>query len=261
MSAGFKINLIITIIWPIVWLSLPMTSFAFGPDGHRIVGQIASQHLTPAVARQVAQLLQNQPLAEVCNWADEMRGQPGYETTGPLHYVNLPPRERTYVAERDCRNGNCVVGAIERFTAELGDHSLGQKQRSEALKFVCHFVADLHQPLHTGYAHDRGGNSFDVRWGNGESGSLHQLWDQELVSRLGPWRDEAAVLSQHCQPELIDNQLLDWLGESRTLVLEQIYPAGHQLDAAYLARHTATVSQQLCLAGCRLAGLLNVALR
>lgn len=238
----------------------PLYGHTFGPDGHRIIGQIAYQHLGVAAAREVDRLLGAESLAEACNWPDAVRGQPGYETTGPLHYVNLPLRIKAYDAGRDCRNGNCVVAAVQRFSTELADRRLSDKRRTEALKFVCHFVGDIHQPLHVGYAHDRGGNSFDVSWDDQESGNLHAVWDSVLVNRLGPWRSQVDSLAEHCSVDGVMTSVEHWTNQSRHLLMQSVYPAQRRLSERYLESSERVVQRQLCLAGCRLANLLSNAL-
>src|SRR5690606_5001505 len=76
--------------------------------------------------------------------------------------------------------------AITRFTAVLGDRSRPRAERLEALKFVVHFVGDVHQPLHAGHRDDRGGNRFQVNL-RGEGTNLHAVWDHHLLAsaRLG----------------------------------------------------------------------------
>ena len=54
-----------------------------------------------------------------------------------------------------------------------------------ALRFLGHFVGDLHQPLHVGFAEDFGGNGIDVRW------DRHRHHQQEPAQRLG-FGDSAA---------------------------------------------------------------------
>ncbi|HUC97485.1 MAG TPA: S1/P1 nuclease, partial [Candidatus Polarisedimenticolaceae bacterium] len=55
-----------------------------------------------------------------------------------------------------------------------------RNERRIALRFVAHLVGDIHQPLHAGFAEDRGGNSIAVRF-NGRKENLHSLWDTALV--------------------------------------------------------------------------------
>ena len=67
------------------------------------------------------------------------------------------------------------------FEAELSDNALSQSQRRQALAFLVHFVADVHQPLHVGRRDDRGGNSIKVNW-RGKTFNLHQVWDSGLIA-------------------------------------------------------------------------------
>jgi len=50
----------------------------------------------------------------------------------------------------------CVVDKIDQFTAELSNPATGASERLLALKFLLHFVGDLHQPLHAADDHDAG---------------------------------------------------------------------------------------------------------
>jgi len=47
-----------------------------------------------------------------------------------------------------------VVAQVQRDAAIVGDRTLAQPVRAEALRFLIHFVGDLHQPLHAGDNHD-----------------------------------------------------------------------------------------------------------
>jgi hypothetical protein len=65
-----------------------------------------------------------------------------------LHYIDTPDKACTFVYTRDCVDDACVAGAIANYTDRLKDTSLPKAQRAEALKFIVHFVGDIHQPLH-----------------------------------------------------------------------------------------------------------------
>lgn len=114
--------------------------------------------LSPAARAQVERLLALEPeatLASISTWADEVRSP----TTAAWHYVNFPrDADCHYDTNRMCIQGNCVVGAIERQLAVLPSDAPDEK-RLLALKYVVHFIGDVHQPLHAGFADDRGGNS------------------------------------------------------------------------------------------------------
>ena len=92
----------------------------------------------------------------------------------------------TFVYERDCVDwhGNkdfCNAGAIANFSSQLLK-SKGEVTNATtvAMKFLIHFLADVHQPLHVGMASDRGGVKMNVEFMVPEQGSrwnLHNIWD------------------------------------------------------------------------------------
>src|ERR1700722_8534413 len=63
---------------------------SWGVTGHRTIGRIAERHLSPNAKAAIQALLGTETLADVSTWADEVRGQAGYEQPGPWHYLNLP---------------------------------------------------------------------------------------------------------------------------------------------------------------------------
>lgn len=118
-------------------------------------------------------------LADISTWADEHRNP----TTAAWHYVNFPRDDCQYVPERDCAGGNCVVAAIERQVRAF-EQASNDEARLLALKYLVHLVADVHQPLHAGFADDRGGNTYQVQF-MAQGTNLHALWDSGLIRYLG----------------------------------------------------------------------------
>jgi len=68
------------------------------------------------------------------------------------------------------------------------------------LAFVCHFVGDVHQPLHVGYLFDIGANEFLVSF-LGQQTNLHHTWDTEMI---GLWLKRTSTDWQQLADELID---------------------------------------------------------
>lgn len=164
-------------------------ALAWGPVGHAIIAEIAEARLTPAAAQAVAQLLSQdgaQHLDQIASWADAIR--PSHPETGPWHFVDIPLSAQGYNAARDCPGGNCVVEQIQRWGAVLGDATVAPAERLIALKYVVHFVGDIHQPLHceTNFASrpppngDRGGNDVHLTY-FGRSTNLHAVWDGGII--------------------------------------------------------------------------------
>lgn len=236
---------------------------AWGPEGHRIVGELAARELRPATAAAVAALLAGEPeptLAGVANEADRHKT----EATGPLHYINFPPGRCDYQPARDCPDGRCVIAAIERAMATVGDRQAAAADRRLALKNLVHFVGDLHQPLHAGRAADRGGNTVALRW-HGEPRNLHQLWDSALIRAIGSDATRlAARLARRRKPaaSILAGPPAAWAQQSCRLVASpDFYPARETFDeAAYQRRWQPVLETQLQRAGLRLAALLERAL-
>lgn len=241
-------------------------ALAFGPSGHRVAGHIAERHLCTGTRIALAPLLAGMTLADAGLWPDTIRRQPGWEHTRPWHFINVA--DRGSVARAARKDADNVLAALARFEQELGDESLTTSRRGIALRFVVHFVADLHQPLHVGRAEDRGGNLIPVLAGARET-NLHALWDGEplrLPGGPGP-RDRARSLPGPAPDEARRWQAAsptDWARESQAL-RRQVYGFRRGRDptvlpAAYLAAARSTVDRRLVQAGVRLAGRLNAVL-
>lgn len=238
----------------------PVWSF----EMHRLVCDIAWRELTPTARAEARRLLATETpaesFAEACTWADRVRGNDGYRWTAPAHYVNLPRGAAGVDRARDC-DTICVVTAIPRYLAALADGARSDSARREALKFVAHFVGDLHQPLHAGYADDRGGNDVRLLFA-GDSTNLHRLWDGQLARAIGLGEADGARLHAAIAPvdraRWRDGDPVAWANESFALTERQVY-AGVD-EPGYVDRNRHAIIGRIQAAGVRLGLLLNRAL-
>jgi nuclease S1 len=244
-------------------------AFAWGAVGHRTVAALAATELAPAARAEVARLLQGEAdptLAGVANWADDLRDHPPADDPGigkrtsRWHYVNLAEDDCGYVPPKHCPDGDCVIEAIRRQRDVLADRTQPDAARAQALKFLVHFVGDAHQPLHAGYARDKGGNTFQLQVG-GQGTNLHALWDSGLFAGV----DDARLLKTVRQWPLRKDRIRDpaaWAEASCRIVLRDgFYPSGAKLPATYVPQWRPVAEQQLRIAGHHLAALLNNALQ
>lgn len=241
--------------------------FGWGAEGHRIIGAIAWHFLTDEAKKAIDDLLGGQTLAEAGCWADEIRSNPTYDWAKPLHYINVSRDTEVVRMQRDCSDGKCVLGAIDLYAKVLRSPNASRETKIEALKFLVHFVEDVHQPLHVSYADDRGGNSVDVEW-FGKKTNLHSVWDNNLIEqRLG--RSEWIAYADHIRESIPENEIKGWQSvkinpemwatESLTLT-RRIYrelPNDGELDDQYFQRNIGVVEERLAAAGVRLAMILN----
>jgi len=244
----------------------PLPAFAWGPEGHEIVALIALREHTPVARNQVARLLGSPAMmAHDASWADEIRDR--RPDTGPWHYVDIPLEASGYDRDRDCpRPANCVVAQIENDLRNLADRKLDERVRADALRFLIHFAADIHQPLHAQDHDDKGGNAVRVTLGR-ERSNLHRVWDSDVVEALGFDSGRVAeALEQSITPSQRKAWALgtpaQWANEAHAIARDQIYPplgsrTQLRLPRDYPQREMAITRMQLSKAGVRLAWLLN----
>jgi len=250
----------------VILLSTSIFLLSWGVVGHRTVGRIAEKHLSQNAKAAVRDLLGSETLADVSTWADEVRNQPEYKPTGAWHYINLPlglsyPGFRTQVEEMSLEN---LYSAIHKQEQVLADKTAPREKRIEALKFIVHFVGDLHQPMHVSRAEDKGGNTIQLNY-NGSGTNLHSLWDTGLIESEGMDYQQLAEKYDHASAAQISqwqsDPLVKWLWESyeisSTLYAEVDAMRSRSIDERYYTAHIAIVRQRLEQAGIRLAGLLN----
>lgn len=236
---------------------------AWSAFGHRLVGLLAQDQVSPATRAQLDELLALEPgadLGTIAAWADEIRDQPAFRHTAPFHYVNFRDGSCHFDAARDCANGNCIVGALTHYTQVLGDTSRPAAERLEALKFVVHFAGDIHQPMHAGNRDDRGGNRFQISL-DGEGSNLHEVWDVHLLRSAGlkMKRYRTSLAPQVAVADIQPMDFTAWAQFSCALLdSAAIYPrrAG-RLPSGYLERQRPVAEARIVLAAARLAALLE----
>lgn len=231
---------------------------AWGPNGHRAVGQIAENHLTPEARAALEELMGPESLARAGTWADEIRSDPAWDHAAPWHYINVEDDETLETTRRSSRGD--VLSAMETFEAVLRNPEAPREERIEALRFLVHFVADVHQPLHVGRGGDGGGNGVLVLWFD-EPTNLHTLWDTHLVEHQALSFTELARFLDHPSPEEVaawqDAGYEDWIAESFAL-RDRVYDLGdRRLGYRYAYHAVPVVERRLLQAGVRLAGLLD----
>lgn len=251
---------------------------AWSAQGHRLVAAVAETRLSPEARAEVNDLLEGEAvptLPGIAAWADELRDTDpvlGRRASG-WHYINMGEENCEYVAATQCKDGNCVIGALNRQLALLATPSLTREARAQALKFVVHFVGDMHQPLHAGYGHDRGGNTFQVRYDN-RGTNLHALWDGGMFYPLK--LDDSQYLERLLAlpaPDIGSGQptapstAVEWTIQTCRLAISPgLYPKNRKvgfpgmrprIDSSYVETYRPVAEAQLRLAGERLAVMLN----
>jgi hypothetical protein len=254
---------------------LPARTSAWGRDGHRIVARIAARHLSLKTRSAITDLLQadendvgnckslptfEDKLACISTFADAVRNAekfPQFASATPLHFVNIPiyaPKTlRHYDAQLYCKKG-CVVSGVRNYTQVLKT-STNQAERAVALKFIVHFIGDLHQPLHTAVdrdadfknpenktgghvklkgdgSSDLGGNLKFVTWFDDSTSpfgcaKLHSVWDDSIIEKRGltdaAYTDVLDTLSAAKVAEVQTGNVIRWVNEALGFAVSNAY--------------------------------------
>jgi hypothetical protein len=237
---------------------MPHMAWSWGCFGHETVALVAEAQLGEHAKARVGRLLGDHPapghracrmdgldlMANVSTWADDVRDS----INGSWHFIDIPVAGTRSQLAQFCPTNGCVTTAIKKQLDTLRSDGLDDEQ-ARALRFIIHFVGDIHQPLHCATNRDRGGNCVPVayfgtspRLTDEEKQSfepnLHSVWDKIVIQDiLGKQRIAletpqetssrfAAMLNQEFgqmfesfrrgEPE-------DWAWESHTLALEIAY--------------------------------------
>jgi hypothetical protein len=185
-------------------LSSPSPANAWGCKGHETVALIAEKHLSPEAKEFVLTLLKenpvdpevkrycgtaiNDPMGDASTWADDVRGE---RRNGPWHYIDIPRGTPKGSLEPYCGKEGCITEALTAQLAILKNKSADPAKRADALRYVIHFVGDLHQPLHSTTNDDEGGNCVPLKYFRRKprehaqhfSPNLHSIWDSAILDR------------------------------------------------------------------------------
>lgn len=258
-------------------------SFAWNQVAHQVIAQIAYDNLSPSAKKQANQLTQvldqeygtNQTFVQSANWADNIisRHITAFNT---WHYVNIPinrdGRQRRYYSRTN------VIWAINQAVAVLQNSQANTFEKALFLRFLIHFVGDIHQPLHAANLYDKrfpkgdaGGNLYLIK--AGKIKNLHTLWDQcfTMTSRRYPDASAIAQLAAQLQrryppadfgKEINQMSPAQWASQSYTIADSFVYdtPYNQKISKNYVKQGQIICEQQMTLAGYRLARLLNALL-
>jgi hypothetical protein len=277
-------------------LFTPTLSMGWGAGGHMMVAQIAFDRLNPRAKAQVNTLLairinpaavtsRSRNFINAAHWADDLRPFPEFDSFKALHFIDTPfSTDGTPLPNTPPPN---IVTALEE-NVQILKTSTDANARAQALRFIIHFVGDIHQPLHcttrvdsTNPEGDRGGNlvKLRIRMPNGtfKNTNLHSYWDGGIGSfpKTGPnFRPPpltqipaAARLAKRGNPATDPDLNLDnptdfagWVGESHAFGKDVAYNGitnNAIPTAAYNRASLKVARKRVAWGGYRLAALLN----
>jgi len=276
-------------------LLLPSANaLAWGPGGHMMVAQIAFGRLNPRAKAEVVRLaaIKIRPAAVTARsldfvtasvWPDDVKKLRGFEFSGDEHFADFPFSADGTRLPRGLPKERNVIRALARYVNLLRT-SADDNVRADALRFIIHYVGDIHQPLHCSARVDRshrggdeGGNQFFIstRTGAPANRKLHSYWDGGLDSFPSrgisppPMKEitDAVAVVLRDNPDTDAGINLDrpedfqaWADESSELARDKAYDGlrpGGTVSRRYRREGIAVAQRRVAWGGYRLAALLN----
>ena len=245
-------------------LSSPVLAF-WGPNGHRVIGEIAEKHLNNKARKAVHNILGNESLGMATNWADFIKSDSTMNYLGPWHYLNVK-QGLNYEQFKQFLSTDSAVDAYTKLNFLVNELKNGQLDDAKKLMYLhllIHISGDIHQPMHIGQTEDLGGNKIKVAWFN-EQTNLHSIWDDKLIEfqKLSYTELASSIdFSTKAQRQEWQTQAREeWYYESYKIAGElynEITQPDQKLGYRYNFDHINTLKLQLFKGGIRLAGLLN----
>lgn len=288
-------------------LCTPILTLGWGAGGHMIVAKVAFGRLNPHAKTEVAKLLaipirrpglspksrrllasatsRSKDFVNAAHWPDDLRPIPEFDSFKPLHFIDTPfSDDGTALPPLPTPN---IVSALQD-EVNILKTSTDDNERAQALRFLIHFVGDIHQPLHCATRvssanpeGDRGGNlvSIKLRGANGKlvRKNLHSYWDSGLgvfpkegpnfkppsLTSVAAATTKAKAGNPDTDPALkLDDptNFQSWVDESFRLAKDVTYQGiknGSKPSAAYRTNGAKVARQRVAWGGYRLAALLN----
>ena len=115
--------------------------FAWGQTGHRVVAQIAQNHLHPKTAKQLFEIMGHESLVEASTWMDHIKSDSTYDHTHAWHYVTIPDGE-TYATSEKSMKGDAYE-AINRMKEIIKSENSTKQEKKEAVRMLTHLVGRI----------------------------------------------------------------------------------------------------------------------
>ena len=217
-----KIQMLRLILVSVGTVGLALPAWGWGCKGHQVVALIAEKRLNPRARLMVTQILDASPInpelprfcsasspdafADSSTWADDERSV--RPDTAGWHFLDIPRgAPRGDFAQYCPTSSGCVTSAIAEQLTVLRNPGASDRAHADALRYVIHFIGDLHQPLHATTNDDRGGNCVPVAFFDrvpeetnpvkeDYRPNLHGIWDTDIIEHFTQGRTAQQIADE-----------------------------------------------------------------
>ncbi len=241
----------------IVLLSTANKSFAWGKDGHHLTVEVAFHYMDDKTKDAVKHYLGKMSIDDAATWMDDIKSNDFYNYMRSWHYVDVDKGKKF---ENKATDRNAVIILNSAIKILENRENLKDSKIKEYIMIIFHLVGDLHQPLHTGYSVDKGGNTIMIE-SPVYSGNLHSFWDGQIIQAKNITLEDCLKESSNYTAEQIAAfqkiNVIHWMNDSRSY-LDDVYDfKDGKITQAYIDKNAETVKKQIFIGGLRLAAVLK----
>ncbi len=250
-------NIFIKLAIAVVMFGTANKSFAWGKDGHHLVAEVAFHYLDEKTKDAVKHYLGKMSIEDAATWMDDIKSNDFYNYMRSWHYVDV---DKGLKFENKVTDRNAVIIINSAIKILENKENLKDSKIKEYIQIIFHLVGDIHQPLHTGYSVDKGGNTIMVT-SPVFSGNLHSFWDGQIIEAKNITLEDCIKMEDNYTKEQIAAfqkiNVIHWMNESRSY-LDDVYDfKDGKITQAYIDKNAETVKKQIFIGGIRLAAVLK----
>ena len=237
------------------FLSPSSKANAWGSRGHAYIAEVAFKYLDATTRKNVMYYLDGMSIEEAANWMDAIKSDETNDHMKKWHYINIEKGATQMPTEEN------VLSILLQTLKELDNkQTLSKDEIKTKILYLFHLIGDLHQPLHVGYASDRGGNDIKLTFVNKGDSNLHSVWDSGMIESTNLLLVDILKSNTYTPEQLANVKKIDvvaWTAQSRGY-LKNVYKINDtKINEFYVNENIKIVKSQLLNAGIRLASVLE----
>lgn len=228
---------------------------AWGHQGHALVAEVAFHYMDETTKKNIMQYLDGMTIEEAANWMDAIKSDHANDYMKPYHYINLEK------GSKEVPEGDNIVTILNSTLKDL-DHkeNLSHDEIKRRILILFHLIGDLHQPLHIGYASDKGGNTIKLNFIGGKETNLHATWDSEIIEFKGTSLADVLKAKKYTSEAIEGMQKIDvigWAKQARGYLKDVYAVKNNKVEETYIDAVYPIIESQLLDGGIRLAAVLE----
>ncbi len=257
-----KMKKLLIILATVVFMFSSVDMKGWGRSGHDAVASIADRHLTKKARKEIEKILGGKSIIYYTKWADEIRKTPEFLYTDKWHVNYIDKDGNVVVAEKHGKNSGDLIYGLRKQVMPVMENREAYDDSTVCvnLKFLIHFIGDMHCPTHLKFEGVKEGNVYI----DGQKLTHHRLWDFGILDSVHGWSyteyaDQLDRASKKEIEKICEGTFEEWVEDNgrRCREIHSWVEPDYEVTQDYKNKAVLLAEHQLMIAGYRLAHVLN----